>query len=274
MSSPASQPTSRTSLDTIALPGGRAALVVGHPGHELRVHRWLELARPVVCVLTDGSGHGEAGRLASTDQVVRAAGASAGSIYGRLSDRQVYDTLVGGNVATWITLAHELTEQLRHFDVDYVVADAAEGFNPTHDLCRYLVDAAIARLSRESGRALRAFEFDLDAAPGESVSPGESPALRIDLDEDALDRKIQAALGYTEMRSEVDAILARFGGRAFSVEAFRLAHSGATQWPLDPSPEYERHGRNRIASGIYHTLITYRTHLEPVQTALAEWSRQ
>ena len=34
----------------------KAALIVAHPGHELRVHHWMELARPLVLVLTDGSG--------------------------------------------------------------------------------------------------------------------------------------------------------------------------------------------------------------------------
>ena len=41
----------------MALSEQRAVLVVAHPGHELRVHGWLELARPTVCILTDGSGH-------------------------------------------------------------------------------------------------------------------------------------------------------------------------------------------------------------------------
>ena len=31
-------------------------LFVAHPGHELCVHGWLEIARPKVFVLTDGSG--------------------------------------------------------------------------------------------------------------------------------------------------------------------------------------------------------------------------
>ena len=29
----------------------KAALIVAHPGHELRVHHWMELARPLVLVL-------------------------------------------------------------------------------------------------------------------------------------------------------------------------------------------------------------------------------
>src|SRR4030095_641561 len=34
-----------------SLPDTRAALVSAHPGHELRVHGWLEIARPLVFVL-------------------------------------------------------------------------------------------------------------------------------------------------------------------------------------------------------------------------------
>jgi hypothetical protein len=33
------------------LPDSPAALVIGHPGHELRVHGWMEHARPQVFVL-------------------------------------------------------------------------------------------------------------------------------------------------------------------------------------------------------------------------------
>ena len=40
-----------------------AALVIAHPGHELRIHHWLERARPVTFVLTDGSGHTDHSRI-------------------------------------------------------------------------------------------------------------------------------------------------------------------------------------------------------------------
>ncbi len=73
---------------------GRAALVVAHPGHELRVHHWMERARPVVFVLTDGSGSAHSSRLASTTAVLEQAGARPGSIYGRLSDRDLYRALL------------------------------------------------------------------------------------------------------------------------------------------------------------------------------------
>ncbi|HUE39393.1 MAG TPA: hypothetical protein VMR29_07805 [Candidatus Binatia bacterium] len=42
---------------------GGAARVVAHPGHELRVHHWMERVRPVVCVLTNGSGASGCSRI-------------------------------------------------------------------------------------------------------------------------------------------------------------------------------------------------------------------
>src|SRR5438552_300306 len=72
------------------LPGCRAALVIAHPGHELRVHAWVELARPLAFVLTDGSGHTGQSRLASTSRLLERTGAAPGGIYGRLTDRALY----------------------------------------------------------------------------------------------------------------------------------------------------------------------------------------
>jgi hypothetical protein len=44
--------------------------MIAHPGHELRVHHWIERTRPLVFVLTDGSGHTGVSRLASTTAVL------------------------------------------------------------------------------------------------------------------------------------------------------------------------------------------------------------
>src|SRR5690348_480507 len=72
-----------------ALRNRRAALVVAHPGHELRVHGWMELAHPIVSVLTDGSGHTGQSRLSSTTSLLAQSGARPGSMYGRFRDVEV-----------------------------------------------------------------------------------------------------------------------------------------------------------------------------------------
>ena len=55
-------------------------LVVAHPGHELRVYGWMMQARPVVHVLTDGSGADGESRIGSTTALRPDVGATRGSI--------------------------------------------------------------------------------------------------------------------------------------------------------------------------------------------------
>src|SRR5205809_6166035 len=76
-----------------------AVLFVAHPGHELSVHGWLERARPEVFVLTDGSGGEGSARSASTARVLAACGASAGSIFGRFRDTDLYRALLESDTA-------------------------------------------------------------------------------------------------------------------------------------------------------------------------------
>src|SRR5947208_3095820 len=98
----------RTGRMSPALPGRRAALVIAHPGHELRVHGWVELARPLAFVLTDGSGHTGQSRLTSTSGLLERAGAAPGGIYGRLTDRALYAAILGGDVDLVAGLAGEV----------------------------------------------------------------------------------------------------------------------------------------------------------------------
>src|SRR5215831_10826926 len=121
------------------------ALVVAHPGHELRVHRWMELTRPLVCVLTDGSGSHGVSRVASTLRVVRQAGAAMGPWQGRVPDAEVYQWLLAGAHGCFRNLVGELADILWSHGIRRVVADAAEGFNPAHDVCRIIVNAALRK---------------------------------------------------------------------------------------------------------------------------------
>src|SRR5713226_6308483 len=101
--------------------GLRAALVVAHPGHELRVHHWLERARPLVLVLTDGSGHTDCSRIHKTTALLERTGAVSGRIYGRLSDRDLYRAILSGDADLFIGLADEIASILDREGVEYVV---------------------------------------------------------------------------------------------------------------------------------------------------------
>ena len=85
----------------------RAALVVAHPSHELRVHGWLEQTRPYVCILTDGGGRSGDVRLPRTTEVVAHAGARLGAFYGRLSDLEVYSAILNRDADLFAGLVEE-----------------------------------------------------------------------------------------------------------------------------------------------------------------------
>jgi hypothetical protein len=244
----------------------RVALVVAHPGHELRVHRWLELTRPVVFVLTDGSGNHGVSRLASTTALLDRAGATAGSIYGRLSDRELYRAILGGDLGLFTALADELARGLA--DVDVVAGDAVEGYNPGHDVCRLLLNAAVLRLEAE-GRRIANYDFPLVGAPDDRLPDGLGDGLRLDLDDDALHRKLEAARTYPELAGEVDAALAAHGSDRFRIECLRPVRYGLGIAPLFAHPPfYETHGEKRVGLGLYEQVIRFQAHLAPLAARL------
>ena len=240
-----------------------ALLVVAHPGHELRLHAWLEMARPEVWVLTDGTGHGSPDRLPSTRRLLAAIGARPGPVFGAFSDRAAYEMLLTGEAVPAAAIAERLAERLAGEEEPYVVADALEGFNPVHDLCRVLVDAAVVLAEGRRGTVL-AFDFPLEASPDAGGSDGDGRDVRLELDESALARKIAAARAYPEMAAEVDRALATHGEQAFAVERLRAVRPLR---PLDEQlaspPLYERYGEQRVAAGRYATVLRLGEHFAP-----------
>src|SRR6266550_212832 len=113
----------------------KTALVIGHPGHELRVFHWLKSMKPTVFVITDGSGRSGRSRLLSTTRILDQVNAPKGLFYGRYSDAAAYAGILNHDFDVFISLARELAMFLIDKQVTYVTGDALEGYNPTHDAC-------------------------------------------------------------------------------------------------------------------------------------------
>jgi hypothetical protein len=246
---------------------GNAALIIGHPGHELRIHHWLETARPLTFVLTDGSGRGQQSRLPSTENVLRQAGAKPAPIFGPWTDAETYQFLLSGNLTMICEITRELAKGLVQNEIEIVVADAEEGFNPTHDLCRYLTNAALYLAERETRRKISNFDFVLDAPPDTAPPEIRRQCIRLHLDGPALTRKRLAAENYPELKAEVDAAIARFGLKIFATELLRpVVVEPPTDF--DSQPFYETHGANRVNEGHYEEVIRHRQHVLPLIQAL------
>lgn len=252
-----------------ATPESRAALVVAHPGHELLVHGWLEVAHPRVFIFTDGSGRTGQSRLDSSTRILKQTGAKPGSIYGRLTDPAAYSAILNHEFNLFIGLAEELTAALVAEQIDFVAGDAMEGYNPMHDVCRLVINAAVTVACRSRAHRVANLEFSLIGQPGagpESLHDGE---VRLQLDEDRFARKMAAAKGYTELAGEVFAALGRSSVDAFRVEYLRPVDNNGGDRRGDEEPSfYEHYGEKQVAAGHYHQVLRYTEHIAPLAEAL------
>ena len=246
---------------------GPALLVVGHPGHELMVHGWLEAARPLVMVLTDGSGRAGVSRLPSTAALLGRAGATPGSIFGRFTDVELYRALLDRRTAVFTSLVEDLADAICRYQIAVVAGDDAEGFNPTHDVCRLIIDVAVST-ARGRGRSVANTAFALMDAPRRSTPRDGASSSILTLNDAALDRKLGAALLYPEMAAEVSAARGRWGDEAFRIETFRHVGECEVWAPVDDPPDYERYGRKRVEEGVYPEVICYEQHMRPLAELL------
>jgi len=241
------------------------ALLVAHPGHELRVHGWVERERPLVYVLTDGSGSRQGARTESTRRLLTAAGARPGPVFGKMKDVELYRALLRGDHQPFVELYEEIAGSASRAGVSVLAADAAEGYNPAHDVARLLANAVAGRSAR-GGLPVENLAFPLEAAPGAGAG---DVAVRLELDDAAFARKLAAARAYAAMAGEVDRALAGHGEEAFRVETLRRADPGfdleAVHGPL---PFYERYGERRVADGVYPEVVRFRAHLQPLAARL------
>jgi len=230
---------------------GPAALVIAHPGHELRLFRWLELDHPVVFVLTDGSGRSGRSRIDSTLEVLRTTGCSAGSIMGRFTDREIYRAIIDGDVDPLVKVTTELADALATQGIRSVIADAFELYNPAHDLCSVITNLALSLC----GTPIQRYEFAVTAAPGSGVT--------IELDDAAFERKMETARRCQDLTIDVDELIARYGLDHLHREVLT---------PIDPEapmprpawkPHYEVCGEERVAAGRYEKVLRYDEHFAP-----------
>ena len=247
------------------------ALIVAHPGHELYVLGWVKRARPRVFVLTDGSGHTGQSRAGSTARLLHRLDAPKGEVFCPLTDRAIYGAILSGDV----TLFHELLETIAGaliaHDIDFVAGDAIEGFNPSHDICRFLIDGAAALVGRRTGRALPNCEIRLTTWENGAPARHGPECLHLELSPLELQEKLEAAASYQGLQGEVGEHLAAQGAEHFRVECFKRLTFRSHAHPTEP-PHYDKVGAQRVREGVYQTALRYRDHVRPIYEAIGAYA--
>lgn len=245
-------------------------LVVAHPGHELRVFGWVSRARPLTQVLTDGGGAGGRSRVDRSRALISRADCSAGGVFGHASDARFYAAMLDGDALFFTDLLEALASDAIANGIETVVGDAAEGYNPTHDLCRVLIDALVCLVRRRTGRTLASYafpltewEYDLPAFMGEPV--------RLVLGEGLHREKMQASYAYQALDREVSEAVAALGEDHFRTECFWPA-LGVTALPA--KPHYEAVGEARVRAAAYGQVVRYADHVAPLSRAILAYAAQ
>jgi hypothetical protein len=246
----------------------RPAIVVGHPGHELKVFGWIAEHRPQVHVITDGSGRQGISRLPSTAKLLSTLDAKQGAIFGSVSDGGVYRALLETDIPFFLDLLNCLVDSFLRDRVDFVAGDASEGFNPTHDICRAVVNTAVEIAEYISNRHIPNYEFCLTEWEQNCDDIHDLQCLHFRLGDDLLHRKLAAAGGYTELKEEVQKAIAARGEEYFRIECLRKVYAVPPAGRLACKPFYETFGEQRVAQGEYSSVIRYQQHMLPILRAL------
>jgi hypothetical protein len=246
----------------------RAALVVAHPAHEMRILQWLSQTRPRAYVLTQGSRSGtDTSRRRASEDLINASGATM-SGWGGVWDRELYTFVLRGDAAPFRQWTNELTDDFVRREVDVVVADAWQFYNVAHDLTHLMARLAAARASAALGRPIALFDYPVvpDAmAPGACL---QRVAATLNLSDAQAKAKQAAASAVADIVGDVADIEAVEGGEAFAREVFREppALDALLQAPRE-TPLYERFGEQRVQSNIYFDVIRWR-HVSAICEAL------
>jgi len=225
----------------------------------------MEREKPVLFVITDGSARSRS-RIPSTRALADAVGSQPGSIFGRFTDRELYEAILGNDVRRVAAVTCELSEALASSDIERVVCDAWEYYNPAHDLCGVMTALAVERAREMSGRAIAFYDYAVAGPTGATGAAGE---IVITLDDDALLRKLAAARAFDALQNDVDEQL-RDGSEPFRVECLRPVPVDVAPPRLAGKPAYELYGEARVAEGRYRHVLRYSEHVVPFLEALTD----
>ena len=246
----------------------RVALAVAHPGHELRLSAWVERARPVISILTTGSGHGSSrARVEASRRLAAELGATEGALFGSHLDRDVYGWIMDSDARPFLKLADALADGFVRQRVQTVVTDSWQLYNVAHDLCHLTVRRAVSLASAQLGWGIDCLDYEV-VPPSMASRSGGPVCCPQELTPAQLERKIALAEGFPEIAHEADN-LRRAGGMAFLGR--EDLHSLRPMEDLAPAdgerPLYEAFGEDRVAAGAYRSVLRW-GHVEPIVLAL------
>jgi hypothetical protein len=248
----------------------KIAMVIGHPTHELRVFHWLTLAKPTVCFLTRvDSCDRTRPRHISTLNTFENHSIKLGPIQGALEEKDFFSALLNQDSIYFINIANLLYEWFLEENFDSVVADAYEGYNTIHDVCRLIPNFVVSKMKLEK-LVIDNYEILLIGNPKKYENTEDLLSMRL-TDSELENKKTQVA-GYFGLQDELNDVLPAKGFQNCQYEYLRKINGEYVYPDFDRTkPFYEQHGEMRKQQRVYEEVITYAKHIKPVKQALEAW---
>jgi hypothetical protein len=225
--------------------------------------------KPRVYVITDGSGRSGIPRTSSTSALLKRLGIRHGETFGAMSDAETYGAILEQNPSRFLKLVDDLAFSFVKHQINCVAGDAAEGFNPTHDICRAIINASVLLAQRAAGAEIANFEFLLTEWEQPSPQPlHDEHCLHWTLDDRLLSEKIAAAARYAELKDEVRRAVGQHGEGYFRRECLRKVINPAPRYDTSKKPFYETWGERQVGRGEYQSVIRLKDHIVPLVDAI------
>lgn len=188
-----------------SLPPGNYALSIAHPGHELRLHGFLEKVKPFVFIMCDNTPEGEknskmfasaglikdtTGRFTNIKSVKINQSKRFLHYYDIIDEfKPSFPTIIPKNKNSFSEVYIQfLIEQFIEKKIDYVVAGIIENKHTLHDACRKMTETAIKRIKHKTKKEIILYEFNIDN-PIDYNMNGNS--IKIELDKELSERKVE-----------------------------------------------------------------------------------
>lgn len=237
-------------------------LIAAHPGHELLLWKWLRVARPEVVVLTNGAGSNGVPRLDMTlDNLSRAGARWIPQVVAPVADATIYQALLDADPGLFAQWLDALTAHVISQGIESIVADAAEDYNPSHDLCHLLAGHVAARATAQ-GHRVSAFNYPTVGHPSPPARLATEQHVSVQLEALELQAKLDDMRGYArhfggQLERELDGFIAEFGTQAYGQECLFAACPSRYDQAGAPGtkPYFEIAGEERVATGVYKHVI-------------------
>lgn len=225
-------------------------------------------------ILTNGAGANGMPRLKPTLDNLQQAGAQwMAQLLRPVSDAAIYQALLDRDTRLFETWVEALSAHVVAQDIECIVADEAEDYNPSHDLCRLLANL-VADRARVRGHPVKAFGYPTVGHPCPPVRLAAEANQSIELEPAELQAKLADMQGYArrfggQLQRELDGFIAEFGAQAYGQECLFAAQPTHYERPGAAAikPLFERIGEERVAAGVYKHVIRG-AHLQAVADGL------